>query len=102
MDMERPEELTRLLAELADEKPESPALRLTPSGARFILVVEDTDSRFEFNREESLLLLSTPETVERLHDALGNPVESYAEMYRLTPDQPTLAALEKIATVDEL
>ena len=99
--MKRPVELTQLLAELKGENPDSTAT--IQEDSRFLVVIDDSKTRYDFTGPEAKLLLANPDTVERLFEALNYPEESFIELQNLAVDEEVMAELESYAsTVDEI
>jgi|PlaIllAssembly_1097288.scaffolds.fasta_scaffold261981_2 hypothetical protein len=99
--MKRPAELIQLLDELKGEAPESAVV--VQADSRLVVVIDDTEVRYEFTGPEAKLLLASRDTVERLFEALDYPEETFVELQNLTIDEDVMAELESYAsTVDEM
>jgi hypothetical protein len=99
--MKRPAELQQLIEDLKAEKPGTGVVAQADS--KLVVVVEDTEARFEFTADEAKLLLSSRDSIERLFEALDFPSETLVELQNLTIDEEVMGELEAYAsTVDEL
>lgn len=97
----RSQELQQLVEDLKVENPHSGVA--TQPDSRMVILIEETDDRHELDAEASRLLLSSPESVERLFEALDYPEESFFELHNLEIDSEVMSALESFATtVDEM
>ena len=98
--MNRPAEVQRLIEDLGAEKPHSSVI--SQDDSRLIVTVEDPQARYEFSGPEAKLLLASPNTVERLFEALDYPEETFIDLHSMVVDEEITSALESYsATVDE-
>jgi hypothetical protein len=97
----RPADVEQLIADLRDEKPHSGVVAQTDS--RMVILVEETEARHIFDAGEARLLLSSPESVRKLFEALDYPEEAFVELHGLDIEAETMSELEGLAsTVDEM
>lgn len=99
--MSRPAELEQLLEDLRTERPVS-NVAVQPE-SKMVIVVDETEARYEFDGDEAKLLLSSTESVGRLFEAINYPEETFFELHALTVDPDVMTELESFAaTVDEM
>jgi hypothetical protein len=99
--MKRPSELDQLISDLEDENPVSSAA--TQSDSKMVLVIEENDTRYEFDGREAKLLLSGTDAVDRLFEALFYPEECFIELHNIEIDRDVMSELESFcSTVDEM
>ncbi len=99
--MKRPSELDQLISDLTEENPVSSVV--TQPDSKMVLVIEENETRYEFNAQEAKLLLSSVDAVDRLFEALLYPDESFIELHNLDIDRDVMGQLESFcSTVDEM
>lgn len=68
-----------------------------------VIVLEENGDRIEFKADECRLLLSSPDTVRRLFDALDYPEEVFVEFYGVEIEPEVMSELEDFASsVDDM
>jgi hypothetical protein len=99
--MKRPSELDQLISDLTEENPVSSAV--TQPDSKMVLVIEENETRYEFDAREAKLLLSGTDAVDRLFEALVYPDECFIELHNLEIDRDVMGQLESFcSTVDEM
>lgn len=97
----RPADVEQLITDLRAEKPHTGVVAQADS--KMVVVVEENEARHVFNAEESKLLLSTQESIQRLFEALDYPLEVFVELHGIEIEPDSMSELEKFAsTVDEM
>lgn len=99
--MEKPQALNQLLEELRDEGVDDRAETSKTSHAKIYLTAGGDP--ITLNKEECELLLGSPETVNQLLEALGEPKDAAIELHLVAVDEEVQDALERgFAAVDEV
>lgn len=97
----RPVELEQLITDLQSEKLHTGVA--VHADSKMVIIDDETDERHSFSADESKLLLSSPDSIRRLFEALNYPDEVFVELHDLTIDPEAMAELESFAsTVDEM
>lgn len=97
----RPTELDQLIEDLRAECPNTGVVAHT--GSKMVVVLEENNQRLSFDQKECELLLSSPDSVERLFEALNYPEDVFVELHDLVLDVEVMSELESFAsTVDEM
>jgi hypothetical protein len=102
--MKKSESLTALLEDLKSEAISRDIVTSKTSEALIYLTEEDFDAEnpIKFSAEECALVFSSPDTVERLLEALNYPIEATLCLVDLGLDHDIVDLLErKFVAVDE-
>jgi hypothetical protein len=99
--MEKPTALIQAIDDLREEGGDTSVVTIKGSYANVYLTAGSEPIRL--TREETELLLNTPDTVDILHDTLGAPVDASIELHQITVDDDVQEALERtFRAVDEV